>query len=283
LARLARAGRDNGGVNAPSAPPALPSQPIPPVPPIPLPRPHARRLRELYRSAGWPCLDAIEIDLLAAGLLERVPARDADGTLRENLRLTDAGVAALAVALQRNRAAYDAHEHLVGLVVRQMQRAGRTAFTGLSLRAPVDDAQGLRRWVVARPDVFSVRNTTVASYLVPAVHEVKVRRADLLGELRETPRAQAKRGAYLAMGSECWFVLGRDAKGREIGDASEVPPAFGVMQGSRSAGGVWRLEVVRPAPRRTMPHEAGLPFSAWLALARAMPQPPLEDDAQARL
>jgi hypothetical protein len=32
-----------------------------------------------------------------------------------------------------------------------------------------------------------------------------------------------------------------------------------------------------------MPFDAGLPFAAWLALARAVPQPPLEDDAQGRL
>lgn len=249
-------------------------------------RAHARRLRELYRSAGWPCLDAIEVDLLAAGLLERTGAPDAGGVLREVLRLSDAGIAALALAQQRNRAAFDLHEALVALVVRQMQRGGRTAFTGLSLRAPVEEVgesgEPLRRWVVARPDVFSIRNTTVAAYLVPTVHEVKVRRADLLGELRDTPRTRAKRGAYLAMGSECWYVLGRDAKGREIGDASEIPAAFGVMQATQSPGGALRLQVVRPAPRRPMPFDAGLPFAAWLALARAVPQPMLEDDAQRR-
>lgn len=37
-----------------------------------LSRSHEQRLRSMYRSAGWPCLDAIEIDLFAAGLLERV-------------------------------------------------------------------------------------------------------------------------------------------------------------------------------------------------------------------
>lgn len=262
--------------------------------PTVIPRAHARRLRERYRSAGWPCLDAIEVDLLAAGLLQRVATPDAGGVLREALRLSDAGIAALALAQQRNRAAFDQHEALVALVVRQMQRGGRTAFTALSLRAAVDEpgesGEALRRWVVARPDVFSIRHTTVAGYLVPAVHEVKVRRADLLGELRDTPRTRAKRGAYLAMSSECWYVLGRDARGREIGDASEIPPAFGVMQMAQSSGvgpgvasGALRLQVVRPAPRRAMPHEAGLPFAAWLALARAVPQPPAEDDAQARL
>ncbi|WP_373684581.1 hypothetical protein [Ramlibacter montanisoli] len=37
-----------------------------------LTRAHGRRLRDIYRSAGWPCQDALEIDLLAAGMLERV-------------------------------------------------------------------------------------------------------------------------------------------------------------------------------------------------------------------
>ena len=29
---------------------------------------HSRRLREIWRSAGWPCQDLIEVELLAAGL-----------------------------------------------------------------------------------------------------------------------------------------------------------------------------------------------------------------------
>jgi len=33
---------------------------------------HRRRLREVYRSAGWPCQDPLEVELLAAGLIERV-------------------------------------------------------------------------------------------------------------------------------------------------------------------------------------------------------------------
>jgi hypothetical protein len=75
----------------------------------PLPRTHTRRLRELWRSAGWPCHDLIEVDLLAAGLLERV--RHASGP--ETLRVTDAGVQLLAQTHQRNREALSAHEALV--------------------------------------------------------------------------------------------------------------------------------------------------------------------------
>src|SRR5438270_9000562 len=92
-----------------------------------LTRAHARRLRDIYRSAGWPSQDALEIDLLAAGLLERVcsPAG------HESLRVTDGGVQWLATVLARNRAALSSHEALVQRVAQEMARAGRLAWTGL--------------------------------------------------------------------------------------------------------------------------------------------------------
>ena len=58
---------------------------------------HRRRLREIWRSAGWPCQDLIEVELLAAGLLQR--QRGGDG--RESLRVTDAGIAWLRHQLPR--------------------------------------------------------------------------------------------------------------------------------------------------------------------------------------
>ena len=64
---------------------------------------HWRRLREVWRSAGWPSQDLIELELLAAGLLERITEDS-----RERLRVTDAGVQALASTLNRNRQARDA-------------------------------------------------------------------------------------------------------------------------------------------------------------------------------
>jgi len=227
-----------------------------------LPRTHARRLREVYRSAGWPVRDAIEIDLLAAGLLERVAA-PADGA--ETLRLTDAGIALLARSLRRNRAAFDAHEALVERVVLEMQRAGRIAWRGLSLRARVHAG-----WVVARPDVYSLRHTTVEAYLAPLVHEVKVRRSDLLADLR----LAAKRGAYLQTAAACSYVL---AEG--IAEPEEVPPECGVMVARRVGDGWGALECLRPAPQRAL----RLPFIAWMALARATPAALPIDDAQGLL
>lgn len=225
-----------------------------------LTRLHTRRLRDVHRSAGWPCLDAVEVELLAAGLLER-----RSGPGQETLRLTDAGLQVLAESLQRNRAALGAHEALVERTAQEMARAGRIVWRGLSLRAQVDG-----RWMVARPDVFSVRHTTVEAYLHPLVHEIKVSRADLLGELRRPAKGQA----YREMAGECWYVLGCNARGEPIAEASEIPADFGVM--------LWRdarIEVLRQAPAR----EAKLPFGTWMALARATPAELPIDEAQGLL
>jgi hypothetical protein len=234
------------------------------IPPPALGRAHARRLREVYRSAGWPCQDALEIELLAAGLLERVRS---DGG-HELLRLTDAGIAFAARGLHGNRERLSAHEALVERVAREMGRAGRIAWRGLALRAQVPAADAASaQWCICKPDVFSIRNTSVAEYVEPIVHEVKVRRADLLADLRQA----SKRAAYLDLG-ECWYVLGEDARGRCIGAPEEIPEGCGVLM---LEGG--RLRVARNATRA---RRAALPFGVWMALAKATPAAGLDDEVQ---
>ncbi|MBI2724952.1 MAG: hypothetical protein HYX42_01755 [Polaromonas sp.] len=242
---------------------------ITPVPALPLGRAHARRLREIYRSAGWPCQDLLEIELLAAGLLERIGSDSG----HETLRVTDEGMAHLAGALVRNRSALSKHEALVEQVARDMVRAGRIAWRGLGLRAqlPPQAEGGKLRWCMARPDVFSIRNTSVAEYVDPVVHEIKVHRSDLLGDLRKPE----KRAAYLDLGGECWYVLGCDAKGRPIATAEEIPAECGVMLSQNG-----NLTVMRAAPRR---QRQALPYGVWLALAKATPVSGLTDDDQGLL
>lgn len=232
---------------------------------IPLGRYHLRRLRALYRSAGWPCQDMLEIELLAAGVAERV----SNPAGLETIRVTDAGLRLLAAQASRNRAALSAHEALVERVANAMVRAGRVAWRGLALRAQLPSAQtgGTPRWCVARPDVFSIRNTTVETYVEPVVHEIKVSRADLLGDLKRPD----KRTAYLDMG-ECWYVLGRDAKGREIADPTEIPPDCGVL--------VQDGECLRQVRRAAPAARAALTFGMWMALAKASPVAAPESDAQ---
>jgi hypothetical protein len=222
---------------------------------------HRRRLRQIWRSAGWPCQDMLEVELLDHGLLQRL--RDGDG--RETLRVTDAGIALLAQTLRGNRAARDAHEALVGRVALQMQRAGRIVWRGLSLRARVGEGAAAV-WAMAMPDVYSIRHTTVEAYLEPVVHEIKVTRADLLSDLRH----EAKRAAYLALSTECWYVIRQG-----IAQPQEVPSDCGVMLAVDSG-----LDVARPAPKRPMQMSFGL----WMALARGTPMDNEQDqDAQAWL
>ena len=234
--------------------------------PPPIGKTHARRLREVYRSAGWPCQDLVEIELLAAGLLERVRA----ATGHETLRVTDAGIRLLAATLHGNRAARSEHETLVQRVAREMSRAGRVVWTGLSLRAqvPGPTPEEPSQWCIAMPDVFSIRNTTVEAFVEPVVHEIKVRRADLLADLKRPDKG----AAYRALSSQCWYVLGPG-----VGTADDVPPEYGVLIATGNGLGD-ALELARPAPRR--PVTPG--FTVWMALARATPEAPA-DDPQAPL
>ncbi len=221
-----------------------------------LTRHHAKRLREVYRSAGWPHLDVIEIELLAAGLLERTGSDAAC-----SVRVTDKGITYLASTAHSNRKVFTAHEALVQQVARTMHYDGRLVWTNLELRAWVskktleDDKAG--QWKMCRPDVFSIRNSSKPHYLEPVVHEIKVSRADLMGDLKKPE----KRAAYLDVGGQCRYVLGRDAKGKPIAEPEEVPLECGVL-----LAGADRMEVLRGAPKRAVEN---LPFGVWMSLVKA--------------
>lgn len=246
-----------------------------------------QRLRQLYRSAGWPVLDGLELELLAAGLLQRV--RD-PSTGHELLRLTDAGIAFAVQGIAGNRAALSAHTQLVLAVARTQHQAGRLAWTNLSLRVDVQQAVPApdpsapeaalpkkAKWLLAQPDVFSLRNSSAQRHLRCVVHEIKVSRADVLGELRKP----LKTAAYLQMASELWMVLGTHKQGVPIAKPEEIPTSMGVLQAWPVPDANFprfRFEVLRPAPHR--PHSPA--FAHWMALAKTQPMH-FEADAQALL
>jgi hypothetical protein len=95
-----------------------------------------RRLREIYRSAGCPCADILEVELLAAGLLERCVGSQG----HETLRLTDAGIQALPQDHAGNQTARDPPECLVKRVAYELGREGRLAWRGLMLGVPLPRA-----------------------------------------------------------------------------------------------------------------------------------------------
>jgi hypothetical protein len=261
--------------------------------PLTLTRAHRTRLMHIWRSAGWPCRDVLEIDLIAAELVTFSSTPDG----RDTLRLTGAGFQCLAEARHHNRRASSRHDRLAERVARHLGEAGRVVWRELSLRAKVDDpaaqpaaadnadappcaasslwpgelplpeASPKTAWRIARPDVFSVRNTSVESYLQPVVHEIKVSRADLLSDLRNA----AKRLSYQWLCCECYFVFPV-----QVAKPAEIPEAFGiwVLHGDVEDG---RLELLRPA--RHAP--CRLPFAVWLALAKATPWSRPDDDVEA--
>jgi hypothetical protein len=241
---------------------------------------HLTRLMSIWRSAGWPCRDAVELDLVAAGWATLAEA--AGG--HETIRLTAAGIRLLADSRQRNQRSLSAHDQLAARVAANLMAAGRIVWRELSLRARIttndppttdvasmtDEAlwlgdetitqqrhDGKASWRMARPDVFSVRRTSVEDYLQPMVHEVKVSRADLLSDLRHA----AKRESYQWLSCETYYVLPAG-----VAEPHEIPEAFGVwlLNGPIDSG---TLDLARPA--RHAPCK--LPFPVWMALAKATP------------
>ncbi|MFZ2989236.1 hypothetical protein [Ideonella sp.] len=267
-------------------------------------RPQLTRLLKIWRSDGWPSRDALEIELLAAGWVSVVM----DGG-HEKLRLTESGLAQLAASRQRNQRSLSAHDRLAERVAWQLHEAGRVVWRELSLRAkvatePADapPAQALDLfapqqdaandptsrllaaepepptapfeptaggWRMARPDVFSVRNTSVEAYLHPVVHEIKVSRADLFSDLRHA----AKRASYQWLCCECHYVFPAG-----MAQPEELPEALGVwvIHGDIDTG---RLEQLRPARHAS----CTLPFAVWLALAKSSPWQPERDPRQIHL
>ena len=283
---------------------AQPVSPSASTPPPSLTRFHRSRLMQIWRSAGWPCKDAVEIDLLGAGLV----ALQVSPEGFETLRLTEAGIRMLAAARQKNTRALSAHDQLAHKFAEQLLAAGRIVWRELSLRAVVDGPQlppsaapaqtdlsvqeslvprpaasrplfwsedtsstptPANLWRMARPDLFSVRNTSVPAYLQPMVHEIKASRADLLSDLRH----EAKRRAYQWLCEECYYVFPAGTA-----EADEIPEHFGiwVLHGGLAEG---RFELLRPARHA----RCTLPFAVWMALCKATPMRSEAELAQAHL
>ena len=219
-----------------------------------LTRNHLRRLRQYFRSSGWPCQDNVELDLLR----ERVScAARRRGRPLESIVVTDAGIARLALQLECNRQAHAEHDALVARVGRWLLAQRRLVFRKVALRTRVDDA-----WALSKPDVFSVRHVTSSRRLHPAVHEVKVRRADLLGDLKK----ETKRRGYQSYSQSFHYVI---AEG--IAEPDEIPEDCGLIVASERS-----LVLVRPSPYRP----ATLTTAQWVALARAGAELGDDDDPQ---
>lgn len=246
----------------------------PPMAPRPV---HLTRLMALWRSAGWPCRDGIELDLMAAGWVES----QCDETGRETLRVTGAGLDILQHARRRRARSASLHDRLAARMCLELHRQGRIVWRELALRTPVTNgtetaspqiecgvlpgleaapasaSAGKRSWRSARPDLFSIRNSSLEAAVHPVIHEIKASRADLLSDLRDAGKGEA----YRSVSSETYYVYPEG-----IAEADEIPPDCGIwtLCGTPEDG---TLALVRPA--RFAPRTMSFPL--WMALARAAP------------
>ncbi|MES1930105.1 hypothetical protein SADO_12658 [Salinisphaera dokdonensis CL-ES53] len=224
--------------------------------PATLPRRHATRLRHYWRSHGWACHDNIDLDLLRWGLIEEI----ADGALASHFLVTALGRDALGEAVVRNRRARSRHAEVAESVARHLAGLGRLVFTELSIHTVEHTAEG--RWSLCKPDVFSLTRSLRPDHLAPQVHEIKVRRSDLLGELRSQ-----KTRRYRELAGEVFFVL---AEG--IAEPEEIPADYGVVVWRESGG----YTLARSAPR----HAYTIETRHWMAMARARPFMAEDDSLQ---
>jgi hypothetical protein len=170
---------------------------------------HYQRLGFYWRSGknAGVRLDAIDLDLAAAGLVSR----------RVTLGLTQYMVTALGeVELGRekvrNAARRAPHQELGARCAQWLRAQGRITWEDIEFVVREDDVSSLAEtfgmaggrtlMAVVRPDVFSLEPTTNLANIRPVVHEVKVTRSDALADFRNPE----KRLAYGCLAEEVYFV-----------------------------------------------------------------------------
>lgn len=263
-------------------------------------RAHLSRLMKIWRSAGWPSRDPIDIDLLAAGWVSLV----GDHPANECLRLTDAGIAVLSNGRQAQRRSESNHDKLALRMSDLLMEAGRLVWRELSLRAQVDadldDRASLNASMQAdSPDAptpllasepaplweadaaDTAPNTTPTGPRKP--YRWRLARPDLFSvrrtsnpaylhpvvhevkvsraDLLSDLRHAAKRSSYQWLASECHYVFPHG-----MAEPQELPEELGVwvIHGDIETG---RLEMLRPA--RHAP--CTIPFDVWMSMAKATP------------
>lgn len=181
-----------------------------------LTRLHFRRLRHYWQGKSLPgggasLTDGIDLDLAAAGLIER---RDVIGGVY--FTTTPAGERELHAEKQREIQRRAPHHELASRLALHLQEKGRVTWENIELRVDVDS--GKRQLI--RPDVFSLAATYNEKNFAPCVHEVKVSRSDFLSDVAKPE----KRTGYLAVAESVFYVapLG-------LIDPAEVPDECGLV------------------------------------------------------
>jgi len=192
---------------------------------------HTRRLR-LYVSRTRPSAsdDMTDLDLEVMGLIE-IDRRTSH--FEKRVTVTTRGRAAIYDDRQAKIAAQSPHHELASRLAACLRSASRLAWENVEFKAEF----GINDSCHVRPDVFSIAATHNHAKLAPAIHEVKISRADFLSDIAK-PK---KRQAYRQIAGCMVYVVPAG-----LIEASEVPEECGLL--IETAPGVF---VQKKRPLRT--------------------------------
>lgn len=181
---------------------------------IELTRKHYAMLRQYWhsRSAGMASHGTgIALDLTAAGFLEKL---DSGGYL--HLRITQAGIEALHAESQREKDRRRPHHDLAERLSAWLRQSGRMTWNNVEFTTGRIEG-GVQ---AVRPDVFSISPSFSVGRINPAVHEVKVSRADFLADIAKPE----KRAGYEAFSEVMYY-----AAPTGIIETADLPPGVGLV------------------------------------------------------
>lgn len=180
-------------------------------------RAHVKRLRHYFeRRRSNSIADMIDLDLIGWKLIRIESTQWSDYAL-----LTDAGTEALHRSRQADIAARSVHHSLGERLAEHLRKQGRITWENIEFKNRVMDAKlDYERWQCVRPDVYSILPSLNLKGANPCVHEVKVSRADFLGDLARPE----KREAYAAMSEAVYYVAPEG-----IIQPAEMPQGFGLL------------------------------------------------------
>lgn len=200
-----------------------------------LSRRHYQRLRFYWRGrkgqGGASRTDAIDLDLAARGWIAR---RDDSSVVY--FQITPDGERELAAETRREVERRQPHHELGGRLAAWLRDAKRITWENIELRVEVERG-GQIGYDYVRPDVFSLACTYQEKSISPAIHEVKVSRADFLADLAKPE----KREGYMPLAERFFY-----AAPQGMIDPREIPDGCGLVEEI----GTGDFKVAKQAPRR---------------------------------
>lgn len=211
-----------------------------------LTRKHFRHLRWYFQGNHHPANgrpDAIDLDLLGVGLIERI----ANPRGEPSFILTSAGDKELALEHQREINRRAVHHDFASRLARWLRDQGRATWEDIEFKVSSPDTvvipgTGLQvpEWTsFVRPDVFSLAKSYNTDRMNPCIHEVKVSREDFLADLAKPE----KRRGYAHL-SEVFYYACPEG----LIQLEEVPTGCGLVYETTPGA----FEVKRKPKRRKM-------------------------------